>query len=288
MGFLAQHIIICNLYALSLVPSLGGRNSNVYNWGFLYSFMDYSILEGIGLTSSEIKVYLALIDLGPNSTGPLVKKSGVSSSKIYDLLDKLIEKGLVTTYIQSNTNYFRAVNPKRLINYVQTKKQEVEEQEKQVRDILPVLESRFNKFEGETKVELFKGYKGIETLFKEMVSELKKGDEYLVVGGGDKPSANERTKLFFERIHLLRSKKGIKMRIIFSESRKKSLKEIKLFPNTSAKYFPDSTPSTINIYKDVTILLTMSPVPAAIRIKDKNITQSYKIYFEKLWKLAKR
>ena len=44
------------------------------------------LLEEIGLTKSEIKVYLALLELGSATSGPIVDKSGASSSKIYEIL----------------------------------------------------------------------------------------------------------------------------------------------------------------------------------------------------------
>ena len=50
------------------------------------------LLEEIGLTKSEIKVYLALLELGSSTTGPIVDKSKASSSKIYEILDKLMQK----------------------------------------------------------------------------------------------------------------------------------------------------------------------------------------------------
>jgi len=242
-------------------------------------------LEGIGLTKSEIKVYLALLDLGSSSTGPLVKKSKVASSKIYELLDKLIQKGLVSTYIESEVKYFKAVDPNRLIDYVKLKRKEIEDKEGQIREILPLLQSKYKNFESETRVELFQGYKGVETVFNEMIHELKKGDEFLVIGGGDNTSGNERTKLFFERVHKKRSEKGIILKIIFSETRRKTMKEIRLFPHTYSRFIPHNIPSTINIYKDTTILLTMSPTPAAIRIKDQKITESYRIYFNNVWNM---
>jgi hypothetical protein len=121
-----------------------------------------------------------------------------------------------------------------------------------------------------------------------MINSLKKGDEFLVIGGGDTPSTNDNTKLFFEQIHKRRAEKGIILRIIFSEARKKSYHLMRTFKHTIARFLPYGTPSTINIYDDTTILLVMSPLPAAIRIKDKQITESYKTYFEHMWKQAKK
>lgn len=250
--------------------------------------MDTTLLEKIGLTHSEVKVYLALLELGSSTVGPITAKAKVASSKTYELLNKLTEKGLATTYKEGSTNYFKAVDPNRLKDYLQEKEADFHEQKKELLAIIPSLEQQFKEHVAETEVEVFKGYKGVANVFREMIRTLNRGDEFLVSGGGDTPSANPHTKIFYEKIHRERSEKGIILRILFSEARRKSLKKMALFPHTIPRYLPFGTPSTINIYKDVTILIVMSPSPAAIRIKDKNMTASYRKYFEEMWRQAKR
>ena len=66
------------------------------------NLMELELLKEIGLTDSEIKVYIALLELGSSSKGPIVDKSHVASSKIYELLEKLMQKGLVTQVLKSN------------------------------------------------------------------------------------------------------------------------------------------------------------------------------------------
>ena len=44
--------------------------------------MDISILQEIGLTPGESKVYLALVKIGKTTTGPIAKESGVSASTL--------------------------------------------------------------------------------------------------------------------------------------------------------------------------------------------------------------
>ena len=60
------------------------------------STMDIELLKEVGLTEGEIKVYLALFKIGASSTGPIVKEAKIHSSKVYPILDRLIEKGLVS------------------------------------------------------------------------------------------------------------------------------------------------------------------------------------------------
>jgi len=56
--------------------------------------MDHSQLKAIGLTEGEIRVYLALLDSGLTTTGIVIKQSNITGSKVYNILDRLIEKGL--------------------------------------------------------------------------------------------------------------------------------------------------------------------------------------------------
>ena len=42
--------------------------------------MDIKILEELGFSKGEVKVYFALLELGESSIGPVAKKSGVTAS----------------------------------------------------------------------------------------------------------------------------------------------------------------------------------------------------------------
>ena len=58
--------------------------------------METKALQNIGLTKNEITVYLTLLELGTTTTGPLTYKSGLHNSRVYESLNKLIEKGLAS------------------------------------------------------------------------------------------------------------------------------------------------------------------------------------------------
>ena len=58
------------------------------------------LLEELGLTKGEIKVYLTLLKLGETTTGKIVEEAGISSGKIYEILEKLIRKGLASFIIK--------------------------------------------------------------------------------------------------------------------------------------------------------------------------------------------
>ncbi len=58
--------------------------------------METAILEDIGLTSSEIKIYLALLELGIGTAGPIMRKTGLQNSVVHATLPKLVEKGFIS------------------------------------------------------------------------------------------------------------------------------------------------------------------------------------------------
>ena len=57
--------------------------------------MELTELKTIGLTEGEIKLYNALLELGESTRTELSKKSGISPSKIYDVANRLLEKGII-------------------------------------------------------------------------------------------------------------------------------------------------------------------------------------------------
>ena len=65
-----------------------------------------SSLEQLGLSKGEGKVYLALFDLKEGTKYSIAKEAGVSASKVYEILDKLIKKGLVSTILQNQVKHF--------------------------------------------------------------------------------------------------------------------------------------------------------------------------------------
>ena len=75
-------------------------------------------LKSAGLTDNESKIYLALIDLGPSLAGQISRKTGMYRRSVYDTIEMLIEKGLVSYILQNNRKIFQAANPERLLQII--------------------------------------------------------------------------------------------------------------------------------------------------------------------------
>ena len=70
--------------------------------------MREEILEEFGLTKNEVKIYLTLLKMGRALAGEITEKSGIHRRNVYDSIERLMKKGLVSFIIQNNRKYFRA------------------------------------------------------------------------------------------------------------------------------------------------------------------------------------
>ncbi len=241
------------------------------------------ILQEIGLTKAESKVYLALLELGSSTTGPLIEASEVASSKIYGILDKLIQKGLVGFVIKSGTKYFEAAEPVRLLDYLQDKKEKIQEQETHIRTLLPQLEIKKKMSLHKAQTTTFKGIEGVRSAYEDVLKTMTKGESYDVLVGM-KPK--EPLLSFITQYHRRRSKAGINVRILYSPDSLEFANGIKKMPHTSLKVAPQQLISSafIVIYKDKTMITVMEGKDLTVfRLEGKQAAESFRTTFKHLW-----
>jgi sugar-specific transcriptional regulator TrmB len=247
--------------------------------------MDITQLEKIGLKEKEAKIYIALLKEGECLANKLSKSTNILRSSIYDYLDVLLDKGFISYSIKSGKKYFQAVDPKKIIDNFEEKK---EAEETALKEIIPQLSSLINMSERKANVEVFEGKEGMKTAMSYILKEKPK--EVLVYG-----SSGVGYKLlpyFLEHWHNQRIKLKIPSRIIYNdtEEAKERIKEGPSMKLMKIKFSPiHSSSFTGNLIYNDSVLITMwnPETPLAILIKSKEIAKDYKDNFEILWKVAK-
>ena len=66
------------------------------------------MLNNFGLSRAEALVYTILLKHKNLKPGEITKYTGIASSKTYEAIHKLINKGLVGSYIEDKKTYYRA------------------------------------------------------------------------------------------------------------------------------------------------------------------------------------
>jgi len=249
--------------------------------------VEAALITEAGLTEGEAKVYLSLLQLGSSTSGPIAEHSGVANSVVYRILHSLVQKGLGSFIIKEKTRYFQAAPPERLLDYIDERKQKLDESKEKIRDLIPKIKPLANPIE-ENSVVLFEGFKGFQTAWELQYSKLKQGDEYYCWGV---PTFQEqRFHLYWQRDHLRRSKTKIKSKILVNQGTDKEiLKNRNSYKDCDTRYIPTSikTPAWFVVYKDVTGIFLQDKKPIAVNITNRAIAETFKAYFDDFWRLSK-
>ncbi len=234
--------------------------------------MDISILEGLGLTKGEIKIYLTLLELGATKVGRVIEKSGMASSAVHNSINSLKDKGLVSYIKKGKVNFYQAVSPKQLVSFVDDKK-------KQLLGILPELEMKQKFAEDKQEAEIFVGKKGIIAMLNMLIDDARKGDEYIFFPVRA-DSKDEEIQKFFLNYDLKRAEKKLKLRGLASPEMKQLFRKRKIH-NMRYPKFP--LPSNISICRDKICFFSWGEKPVGYMIRSRQIVDMYKEYFNKIW-----
>jgi sugar-specific transcriptional regulator TrmB len=229
-------------------------------------------LKKAGLTENESKIFIALLEIGPVNAGAISRRAGLHRRVVYDSLEMLIQKGLVGYIISNNVRLYQASNPKKLLD-------NIKEKEQQINQVMPELLGLFSRTKEKEQTKFYKGKNGLKTVFEEQLEE----KEILILGAS--PNAWDFLQFYFHWFDKRRVEKKVKVKAIFSKSKTKFK-----IPLSEVKYLPEkySSPLAVNIYGEkVAIILWSKENPFAIVIKNKEIAEGYKSYFELMWKVAK-
>jgi len=230
----------------------------------------------LGLGKSEAEIYLALIRMGKSTSTDLTKETGIHRTYIYDIIEKLKEKGLVSQIKEEGKQFFLSTEPERIKDYL---KEKITIADK----ILPELKKLKKTKAQETSVEVFKGREGIKTLLNDMITE---ANDYFAFGVMHY-FEDERflSKLYVDQWIMRMSKKNVKEKMILEEGT-----YISPIKNSEFRYLPKEFlfTSSFIIYGDKVAIFVWEEPLLQILIKNKNIARSYMTQFNTLWKIAKK
>jgi len=271
------------------VPLRGIPKGKFIKEPYFAIIMEKDIFYNLGLTKGEIAVYLALLKRGNSSIGNIVKESKVTKSKVYDILDRLKDKGLASKSLKNNVMHYTAAPPNFLIELIEKKEKEITEQKQSLEKIMPELNAIQHLALQKERTEIFEGFRGLKNAFQIIANEFEQDQEFLVIGV-DK-TLNQQQLNFFRNYHKIKKKSKIKTKVIFTTNLK-GVSEYHLPQDkyNKERYLQQSSAVPINIYKDIIIipLLEAGEKEITILIRNKKLAEGFKQYFYTLWKISKK
>ncbi len=143
------------------------------------------ILEMLGLSADEAKIYTVLLGSEPETVSGIAKLTGLHRPAIYRLLPRLIERGLVTMTPCGKQKRFIAESPEKLEKLLN-------EVAGDLRETIPELMRAFSAHNKKPVVKFLEGRNGIAFVFEDLLSTLKRGDIFYRYSSGRDVRKNER------------------------------------------------------------------------------------------------
>jgi len=241
-----------------------------------------SVLSKIGLTKNEINVYTTLLKLGNALAGEITSYSGIHRRNVYDAIERLIEKGLVSFVIINNRKWFKAADPSRLLVVLDEQKRRIDNVKISIEQIIPQLKA-LPIIKEKQDVLYFKGKEGLKTVYEDILAT---GQSYIGYGPG--VHIDSLLKAYFKDYVRRRIKKNMGFRMIWDEhSRGKYFTKT---PLVESRFLPNDVCShaALRIYGNkVAIMLLSEEQPLAVVLENKAIADGYRKYFEVMWRAAK-
>jgi len=229
-----------------------------------------------GLDEREAKIYLALLRSKESNVTDLARKTSVNRSMLYEILDNMGKRGLVTYILKDQKRYYKPINPKKIL-------EKLKEKQKVLETIMPKLLALSTQDNTAPIIEILDGKEGIKTILENI---LESNAEWCAIAPGKSVTVLGSKADSFEKE---REAKGIPLRIIFANTSygHGSANRFKRMKNTKVKMLLESydMPASTWVFgKIVAFAFWYKEHPFAIRITSKEFADGYYHYFNSVWK----
>ena len=243
-------------------------------------------LEQLGLTKTEAKVYLCLLDQSPLPAASIAHLAGTSRSSVYLVLRSLVSKGLIDAGAGYSSRYHAAPPHVALNGLLERNRAELADRERHVKLALPELTELYEQnqdADGEI-VEILRTLALIGERFDRLQSEAMQTIDIVVRGPLQVGGSNEAELAALER--------GVRARAIYDRN---VLAEPSIDNNLGAwtaqgeqaRLYPGDLPMKFAIFDSHTVMMPLiAPGVSgliAIIVRNPELAESLTFLFDTLW-----
>lgn len=249
--------------------------------------MSAHILNKLGLSEKDAKVYLSALELGTETVQKIAKRSDIGRTTAYIHINSLIKKGLMSTSIRDGKTYFSAEPPENLSLLLEGRKKETAELCSDLHKLIPQLRLLFETTEERPRIKLFEGKEGLKSMINDfMKSRFSSVEEFAPIDeayGFSPPQKND------YRQKIKRKFRNIPMRILYASQKgpflkiKEGLKERRFLPKD---IFPFT--GSVTIYGHKASLISQKRTISGVIIENKEIADTLRAIFDLAWEASKK
>lgn len=239
------------------------------------------ILHNLGLSEKEAKTYLAVLEVGSATIKPIAEKAGVKRTSVYNFIDRLVRKGLISQTQIRNRMHYTALPPARLVELQKESLSAIE-------NTLPEFMSMFNMSRKKPKIQYFEGPEQMKNIVREE-ARCRKETRYIWTGRDILEIVGVK---FMTEVDRQRIKNGIFIKTIrfrekdlpypFSSAGTKHLRQLRYAPRGI------NIPMTMGIYDTGKVgFLSTRHEGFGILIESQEFMQTMTVFHELLWQKSR-
>lgn len=234
------------------------------------------ILKSLGLLESEVKTYLAALELGPSTVLELNKKIGLSRQAIYTAIESLVKQGLMSSVEKGKKTYYAAESPERLRSLAESR---LKNMEATVREIKSITKDLTLLQKGDKPiVKIFEGQEGLKYMIENIVAKKPKHLDELT---NEDTIANLFTEEDLRPLKTHLSKYNVTTNLLSLTSTPGKLRkesQRRLITRDDIKFFGD-----IMIFDNTLILQTTRGKLISVIIDSKELADTMRALFTLAW-----
>jgi|GEM_PF-5660680 len=244
---------------------------------------DKNLLKEL-LTEAEILIYTVLLNKGQLTATKIASETNLNRSNLYRILENLSNKKLISNSISNKKRYFFANNPSKLKELMNQKIKSLKEKQNIINKLvfsMQKIQKKKTEKDTEFNVSVYAGIQEIKNVL-DIFLHPNKGE--IIYGIGYGGLFNKLFPEYWESNKRKRVARGIKFKGVLSmEKPRKPRHKLTYVRYADLKQLANMR---IDFFRDIIIIFIIEENPKAIVIKNKEIANGMKAYFDFLWENA--
>ena len=250
--------------------------------------MDLGQLKELGLSVGQVAVYSAVLEIGISTLNKIQEKTGIERRNIYDILNKLIEKGLISYTIEKGKRTYQCAHPNKLLEEIEQKEIALDKLKSQI----PSIKSLFDFSKPEIRAEVYRGNDAIKAVLDEV---LEYKESYWLGGNNfnQRRDVQQSMVIWFQNWMKRRKEKKHMMHDLIqsgtileglqfgnAKKQKESYLEVRQLPKDL------QFPMVLVIFGNKVAQILWRKESFAFILDSQDVKQSFMKYFEHFWKIS--
>ena len=233
------------------------------------------ILNEVGFSDTEAKIYLSLLELGPAKAGGILKKTGLQNSVVHLILGRLVERGFVAYVQQGRIRHYQAVSPQNILRIL-------DEKRKRFEALIPALLALQHSPEA-LSAQIYEGTAGFRCMLYDLIDEGQAGDEFVFSAFyHSDPAVQREIYPFYTEFEKERERRGFILKGIVPEQVRESFR---MRNQKILRYTKIPLLLNINVFRDK---ISLTPWGSSSRkvsflLNSSELAEQFRAHFLAIW-----